>query len=199
MLYGLIRLLIFSLLFLVIFVLIKKSHFVHKKRLQIISLVVAVTLCTLSGLVPFENTFFSFSSPEKAYSYFNTGKAILTVNGEKSDLVVGKNRESYVYAVLAKADDGWKISLANNIKNVKIKGNGNITVIVERFASSNDYYVTVSDTSNKKNNVTDSDGSDFYCLENNNSDFLIYTYVAHINHFDDGYTVRVGDTEISLS
>lgn len=199
MLYGSLRVILFSAIFIICLILTAKVNPRLKQKYRLISLILSMVFCTISGMLPVENLIFSFSSPEQAYKYYNVGKIVLTVNGENSDLVIGEKKDTYVYAMIPKTSDGWKISFANNVKRIGIVGNSSTTVEIEQFKNSSDYYVSVSDISSEQKDVSDNMGASFACLKKENTNTTYYTYIAHISKFNEDYTVFIGDTEMKIS
>ena len=67
MVFSVIRLLFFAAVVIAGFVIIKKRKKVNMCRALSALFIAAVILTTVSGLIPVENAFISFSTPEKAY------------------------------------------------------------------------------------------------------------------------------------
>ena len=88
MLFVFIRLAFWGIAFVIGFCLIRKSRVKNRKRWSMIALIAAVAMVTIIALIPFENVFVTFSSPESAYHYNHSGKAELVISGEKPDFVV---------------------------------------------------------------------------------------------------------------
>ena len=88
MLFVFIRLAFWGIAFVIGFCLIRKSRVKNRKRWSMIALIAAVAMVTIIALIPFENVFVTFSSPESDYQYNHSGKAELVISGEKTDFVV---------------------------------------------------------------------------------------------------------------
>lgn len=168
-------------------------------RIFLIVLVMAQTsvLC----LFPVENYLFSFESVENAYHYANSGEIETVIEGEDSELVVGKNDNVYVYLVIPKTKHGFKASVGADLKRVFYNFTNGIRVEIYQHRSIDDFYVSVTDTG----------GGDFSAMDNVNSEFypvaeeiepvgeIYYTYYAFINAENGQYELTVnGETVAKL-
>lgn len=200
MLFVSVRIIFWSVAFIVCFFLIKKSRIVHKRKWYIIALIAAVILTVVSALIPIENAFITFSSPEATYNYTHSGEVSLVVNGEKTDFVIGKNGDTDVYAIIPKSGNGWKLGMGSDTKKVIQTLSDGITVCVYQYKNSGDCYITVLDTNGGASEVSDNHNSEFYYLDKTNSTLnkTFYTYYAYINEFDDRYTLIVNGNTIRL-
>lgn len=198
MLFVIIRLIFWSLAFIVCFLLIRKSHIIHKRKWSLIAFAMAVVLITVSALIPIENAFVTFSSPKSAYNYNHCGNVTLIVDGKKTDFVVGVKGDTSVYAIVPKSDDGWKLGMGLDTKRIFKTISDGINIYVYHYKNSNDYYITVLDTNGGSSEITDNHGSKFQCLDKSNSALnkIFYTYYAYISNFDDQYTLTVNGKEI---
>ena len=84
------------------------------KIVKILSCIIAIILLTVSMIVPFENMFVSFTSPEEAFKYTNPKTQVLfSIDGEDTTFVVGKISEAkYTSLILPKKNDRWKVGMA---------------------------------------------------------------------------------------
>lgn len=107
MIYIALRVIVCLLILLISILGILKSK-IHKKKLWI-SLAVAVSfiIASASYLVPIENLFIAFDTPEDAYFYTHqTEKVEDIVYGQDSCLIVGEDS----YGFISKKGDGYKLS-----------------------------------------------------------------------------------------
>lgn len=200
MFFVIIRIIFWSIAFIISFLLIRKSRIIHKRQWATVTLVVAVILTSISALIPIENALITFSSPESAYNYNNSGNVKLIVDGEKTDFVVGTKGDADVYLIIPKSNDGWKLGMGLDTKKVFQTISNGITIYVYKYKNTDDYYITVLDTNGGSTNITDNHNSKFKHLEKFNSILgkTFYTYYAYINNFDDQYTLTVNGNSIII-
>lgn len=194
------RLVFGSLIFVICFALIRKLHIIHKQIWLISAFIMAIIMTTISALIPIENAFVTFSSPQSAYNYNNSGSVKLIVNGEKTDFIVGSKGDTNVYIIVPKSNDGWKLGMGLDTKRVIQTISDGISVNVYQYKDSDDYYITVLDTSGGASDVTDNRSSKFQCLEKSNSvlNETFYTYYAYVNDYNDQYALTVNGETIKI-
>ena len=176
-------------------------YVVKKKKAKKYQLILFVTcilvLWSVSGLLPVENIFITFSSPEKAYEYVNSEKIQLVVGGDHTTFVVGKESpRKYVYLIIPKSDSGWKIGRGLDTKLIKQKVVDEIVVRVYQYRNTDDYYVTVSDVRGNVVDINDNNDSIFHVLEEIKGGY--YTYYAYVNKITDQYSITVNGEEVKL-
>lgn len=199
--YGLIRTVVFLILTIICAYIIKKSKIINKKRWKFIMLLFMVVLCEVSSLFPFENSIITFSSPEKAYSYFNPVKDIeLIVNGNETDFVIGSGSS---FLILPKTDKGWKTSTGSEIESVCKKRIEGITVAtIYKHRKHDDLYVMISCVEGTQNEISDNAGSEFYSIKYADAGESFgdyYLYLAHINISDKPYYITVNGEKFWLT
>lgn len=200
MFFLIIRLAFWSIAFIISILLIKKTQVRHKHRWSIIAFIIAVIMTTIFALLPIENAFITFSSPESAYNYNHSGNVKLVVDGEKTDFVVGAKEDRYIYAIVPKSNSRWKMGMDLDTKRIFQTISDGITIYMYQYKNTNDYFITVSDTKGGSSDITDNHNSEFKYLEKSNSTLgkTFYTYYAYINNFDDQYTLTVNDKSIKI-
>lgn len=200
MLFVLIRLAFWSIAFIISLLLIRKSQVRHKYRWSIVAFIVAVIMTTIFAFIPIEKAFITFSSPESAYNYNHSGNVKLIVEGEKTDFVVGAKGDVYIYAIVPKSNNRWKIGIGLDTKRIIQTISDGITIYIYQYKNTNDYFITVLDTKGGLSDITDNHNSEFKYLEKSNSTLskTFYTYYAYINGFDDQYTLTVNDKSIKI-
>ena len=200
MLFVMFRIIFWSLVFCGCFLLIRKSHIIHKCKWSLIALLGAVVLTTVSALLPIENIFVTFSSPQSAYNYNHSGDVKLIVDGEKTNFVVGVKGDVNIYAIIPKSDNGWKLGMSFDTKRVIQKISDGVTIYMYQYKNTDDYYITVLDTNGGLSKISDNLGSEFQYLDKSNSTLnkTFYTYYAYINNFNDQYTLTVNDKTIKV-
>ncbi len=200
MLFTIIRLVVFSMFFIISLLIIRKTNVKHKHKWSIVSFVISIVLTTILALTPIEKSLITFSSLEAAYNYNHSGSIELIVEGEMTDFVVGTKDDTYIYAVIPKVTDGWKIGIGSDVKKFAKAINDGITINVYRYKNTSDYFITVLDTKGGATAITDKYNSEFKISENFNSTLnkTFYTYYAYINNFDEQYSVNVNGKTIKI-
>lgn len=194
------RLVFGSLIFVICFALIRKLYIIRKQLWLISAFIMAIIITTISALIPIENAFVTFSSPQSAYNYNNSGSVKLIVNGEKTDFIVGSKGDTNVYIIVPKSNDGWKLGMGLDTKRIAKTISDGISVYVYQYKNSDDYYISVLDTSGGPSDVTDNRSSKFQCLEKSNSALneTFYTYYAYVNDYNDQYVLTVNGKTIKI-
>lgn len=198
MLFITIRLIFLCLAFTIGFIVIKRINIIHKRKWYLIVFAMVVILTTISALVPIENAFITFSSPESAYQYSNSGDVKLIVDGKETDFIIGAKGKTNSYAIIPKTDRGWKMSIGIDTKRVVQTMSDGIIIYVYQYKNSDDYYITIMDTNGGSLIITDNNNSTFYALSETNSALnkTFYTYYASINGINEQYTLTVNGRTI---
>lgn len=200
--YGLIRIII------LLVILLSTGSIIHKrfgrnKKTEIKVLILTVILDLIVGVLlmvyPIEDVFISFDSIDAVFGYTSRGVVEHTIDGKNSTMAFGRREGSnVVYYVLPKDSKGWKIGSAKdlNVYHMQIPYKG-LSIIVERFRDTDDYYVTIFDTSNEEKTIVDKNGTIYYkgyydagagtCL-----------YHAYVNRFDLDYYIIVNGRTIEM-
>ena len=181
---------------------IKKSNTEHKHKLRLAFAGVSVALVAVLPFLPFENLFMNFDSPEEAYEYYIFGKSNieLVVEGNDCDLVVDRKSDVDSYLIIPKNEDGWKIGIGSDTKNILQRFSNGVDVCIYQYKNTGDYFITILDTSGGELNVSDEFDTKFYSLTKSN-DFTgqaFTTYYAHLDNFDPQYYVTVNGNKIVL-
>lgn len=200
MLFAITRIILGITIFIIGYFSIGKIKSINAFRKLIITFMLTIILTTLSALIPLENVFVTFSSPESAYNYNHSGKVKLIVNGSKTDFIVGEKNGTDVYLIVPKSDNGWKQGLGLDTKRICDKISDGITVYVYQYKSTDDYYIVLLNTNGGPLNITDNNNSEFIYSERPNSilNKTFYTYYAYLNSFNRQYTLTVNGENVSL-
>ena len=200
--FGFVRLLLALLVFAVAFICIRKSGIKRKRAVTLVLACTAVITVSLSMLIPFENAFVTFHTPESAFQYINMKtKVKLTVDGENSCLVVGEKGNVNQYLIIPKAADGWKLGRGADTKIIKSERIDSVSVCVYQHQKTGDCYITVIDTEGKPVELHDTYKSVFtYLPEETVSPNKEYgTYYAYIPQPDEAYRLSVNGNNVTLS
>lgn len=200
MFFVIFRLAFWSLIFVVCILLIRKSHTIYKRRWSIIIFIITVILITISSLLPIENTFITFSSPQSSYQYNHLGYVKLVISGKQTDFVVGSNGNTDYYTIIPKSDEGWKLGMGVNTKRISQTISDGVAIDVYQYKDSDDYYISILNTNPGALKITDNCDSEFQSLSEVNSALheTFYTYYAYISHFDSQYILTVDDKTIKI-
>ncbi|MBQ8447459.1 MAG: hypothetical protein IJX27_00840 [Clostridia bacterium] len=198
--FGIIRLIIGIIFLIFSIIVIRKSIVSHKRVLYFVSTGVAVALIAVLTILPFENLFITFDSPKSSYEYYTSGKSNieLIVEGTDCDLVVDCKNDAYTCLIIPKNSNGWKIGTGLNTKRIFQKISNGITVYIYQYKNTNDYFITIFDTSGGELEILDSYNTEFEFLKKNN-EFIgkeFTTYYAYIPNFNSQYCVVVNGYEI---
>ena len=200
MLFAITRIILGITIFIIGYFLIGKIKSINAFRKLIITFMLTIIFTTLSALIPLENVFVTFSSPESAYNYNHSGKVNLIVNGSKTDFIVGEKNNTDVYLIVPKSDNGWKQGLGLDTKRICDKISDGITVYVYQYKNTDDYYIVLLNTNGGPLDITDNNNSEFIYSESANSilNKTFYTYYAYLNSFNRQYTLTVNGENVSL-
>ncbi len=176
-----------------------------KKQRITLAIIAAIAAVIISSLIPVENAFMTFSSPEDAckYVYFDSNKIELTVDGNESSLAVLRRGNTYNYIIVPKSDDGWKLDSGmatglnskTRLVNV-IRPSDEYTVEILRYADTSEYYIGVTGHYSSISAISDSLGSDFYHLVSDSGAY--HTYYAYINGYGEDYELTLNGEAYDL-
>ena len=153
----------------------------------------ACLLWILSGIVPFENWFYTFPSLEAAYKYYGKSAQYVAVEGESSALVItqdSRRRNTQYIKFFVKEKDGWGLSSAFDLKVQLTASEGNFWIHVYRYKDSEDFFVMLSDWNYKQLQVSDQYGTGF--IEHSWPDNVEeYSYYGFIRSWAEPYIVVI--------
>jgi len=177
MLYALVRIIIWGCVFAVAYYqIIKKSKIIKKRRVAILSFVLCLLLCSLTGYLPVENLFISFKTPESVLWYFNDSKVDDVVHGNDSSMVIlsNKRNSSTGHLIVPRSPKGYKIPSIHSTRRILRKSSYIARFDVYSVIGTDDYYiighlfseedeVTISDTNGTVRYIADRIG-DIYSV-----------------------------------
>lgn len=200
LMFGFIRLLLALLIFAGAFILFGKSGIKRKRAVTIVLACTAVIIVSLSMLIPFENAFFTFQTPESAFQYVNMKTDVkVTVYGEKSCLVVGEKGKVDQYLIIPKSSDGWKLGRGADTKIIKSEMADSVAVCVYQHKKTGDCYISVFDTEGEPIELHDNYKSVFAYSEETVSPNKEYgTYYAYISYADGEYQLTVNGRTVTI-
>ena len=198
MTFSLVRNLFIIIFTAVCFLFIIKSNIVNKRKWIVTSFLMSIVLVGLSYIGPIENAFITFPTAESAYNYSKEGSVKYIIEGEESDLAIGKKENDKAYAnilaIIPKTNDGWKLSTLGDLKRVTSSSLRGVSIDVYQYKNSDDYYIMVYCLKNNTLELTDNRDSKFEYFEGKNG--TNQTYCTYIHCFDEEYVITVDGNPI---
>lgn len=196
--YGTVRVIFWCFIFGICAFLMKKHKILRKKNV-IVAAVVIVVFCILSVMFPIENNFLTFSTPERAFNYINFEKVVLVVEGKESAFVIGEREKAdYVYLVVPKCSNGWKLGRGIDIRLKEQTAIEDIVISLYQYNESNDYYINILDMGGENLEINDSCESSFVRLDNEEMNTDYVSYFANVSQYDKNYCINVNGLKISF-
>lgn len=179
---------------------IRRSGIKNKKRCGAILAVMSMVMMSLSAMVPVENAFVTFSTVEDAYCYMHNENIAATSNGSQTALVIGRDNEKYTFSAVLRSNDGWKLGTGIGLSSDTIVSDG-IVIQIYRYQNTADYYITVEAADGVRLNVSDSVGSHYQCMINEDtvSGEQYYMYYVCVTAPAESYSVNVNNRLVQLS
>lgn len=161
----------------------------------------AFVLNIILTVVPFENAFLTFSSPEAAFHYKQRGKVTFIVSGLTSDLVMAESRGKEGFSVIPKTQYGWKIDSGLNVEMLPSTVCGDTSILALRYKKTNEYYIMLKSPDGSAMCIHDSYGSQFlpYKRHNSQTQEMEYTYFAHLDTLTRNYAIWINETEYEIT
>lgn len=199
MFFIIIRLIIFLL---VLFLLLGKEGGKKSKTKKTVVIIFSVFLLAVSALIPFENLFVTFSTAESSYKYHNQGTPVITVDGQATSLVVGQKGNTSIYNIIPKVDNGWKLGMGYNLKNIyqSIDSADKNLINVFQYKNTNEFYLVVTNFEGKNLQINDSMNSEFLLPEisDKNGSASDCVYYAYVNALGSDYVLCVNGVDVPI-
>lgn len=198
MLFSVVRILLFVIILLICYFVIKKKIMMKERSLRMLSIFVAVIFIFVFSFIA--NAFISFSSPESAYRYSQNADVKLVVTGNTSDFVIGEKGDKYVLAAVPKENAKWKVGLGSYIKIVSQFFSDDVSISVYQYKNTEEYYIVVFGLKGEELTIFDNRNSSFYTLNREASvvNKTYYSYYAYVNAFDEQYIITVNGKLICM-
>ncbi len=190
-LYVFVRILITVLLIAVIFLINKIRPFIKKHSTLAIIVIACFSLSAVMNLIPFENVFTSFETPEEAANYYSNSDIENIIYGENTCLVLYKS-ETNARKILTKEENGWKIHTGFENKQSHMTLIDRTTVYVINLKNSTDQYLVVSNAFKNELKISDNIDSVFYRTEKG-------TYFAYLSNLSNDYILNIDGKECKLT
>lgn len=198
--YMLIRgILSFVLAIATIFVL-KKTQIRKNVIVRVVPIIVAVLSFYMFSLCPAENVFINFDSPEKAFHYLYSGDIQEVANGESSGLVIYTKNGALGQAIIPKNKNGWKLDVFQKNKSDTSKIVNKNIINIYRTRDTDDYYVMVWTLTSDVSDISDSNGSVFMRVKNDNDSHISdgTIFFAYVKSLDENYSLNIDGDNILM-
>lgn len=199
--YSLFRIIIFVILFILCILLYRKKNCNINKDAIIVISIINITLCTILFLIPIENLFLKFESPEKV---FNNGNLIDVIEGDKSGMILYYKGNTYSFTIIPKVENNWKLGTIKDYKEIVNKNIDGGVINIYKYNNSEDYYITIMFLIIDKednNTIYDNINSNFekFSKDINNTNKKTSIYYSNIKNFNDKYIVTVNNVNINFN
>lgn len=178
---------------------LKRTKRLPSRKAYLTIIISDILLVTVLSLIPVENLFYTFKTPEDAFRYYNSdvNRIELVVEGEQSDFVVGiKNNTSTILA-LPKTKDGWKTGTGLQLKTAAWEVSDDIMVSIYHSRGTSDFFVSIRRTNGGELTISDEYDTEFLPLSENKNSYA--SYYGHVANLDSQYRVTVNGKEIVLN
>lgn len=138
----------------VLFVLIKYTKTIYKRKCCIAAFIAVSITVSLLYLIPFENAFITFSTPEKAFRYTNSWDIDNIVSGTETSFVIASKNNVNTYKIVPKTQKCWKLASIATKDMFQYFCNG-ISIHIYRYKNSSDYYIALFVLMAGQINITD--------------------------------------------
>ena len=202
-----IRFLVFGAIFVALLVLVRKSKWVHKKWMTILSAILVLVLWSVSTMFPPENLFLTFPTARSAYYYMNMDHITDVLEGDESCLILSIKGSTTGMEFLPKKSSGYQLSNLTTERRIgsyyPSTKSGGCFITIYQINHTDDYYI-LGDWRTEKNNK-------FELSDNQNSEFLFYSteipdgtisysFYMSFNNLTEDYELYLNeDTTISFS
>lgn len=205
MMYFIVRLIFAIIIFIIFYLIIKKSKIVNKKACVTILFFSVIVLLNVLYFIPVENSFISFPSAEKAFTYANkqTSKDILcVVDGKETTLIIAASGDSYIEKVFPKTEKGWKINTGLKTNPAAMQHYNSFYIKPYTYKDSSDRFIKIVNLDGGETKISDNRNSQFQCVKGEfipASGKTMFYYYTCVQATDDEYIISLNGEEISLS
>jgi hypothetical protein len=190
--YDGIRLSIFTVIFLAVWLIISKSSRANKKRKTRIAFIVCVIFALLSTLVPLENQLIAFHSAETAFKYNRKGDINAVIGGKRSAMILYSDTKTSAPTIYPRTERGYNLdvyprfSTENYSAKSKEKSDELYNIVIYHVKKTSDFYLMIwKSFSTNTIEISDNYSSEFICIEEGEKDgskyFQYYAYVENLS------------------
>lgn len=157
-----------------------------------------MTLCIIVFLIivimPFENLFLKFNTPETAFKYTtNNCDIIKVVKSNQTALIIYLEKSSTYATIFSKSGGKWKAPFWPDKQSILRLENGEI-VLVTKEPKSNNFYIMITTSSDVKL-VSDNQNSNFEIFLEN--DYWTH-YVAYVSDYEGDYIININGEQYKI-
>lgn len=182
---------LFSILFITLIIFtFKRKNYKHKP----LKMILCIIFCLIIIIMPFENLFLKFNTPEIAFKYTtNNCDIVKVVKGDQTALVIYRERSSTYATVFTKSGAKWKAPFWPDKQSFFRLENG-ATVCTTKEPNSDSFYIMIT-TSKDIKLVNDNQNSDFEIFLED--DYWI-DYVAYVKNYEGDYIINIDGKEYKI-
>ena len=168
-----------------------------KRKLRVLVFLLAFTSIFWLAMIPFENLFVTFSTPDELFDYYGNSTERRYIVGEESLMMVYVDKDGIrSFEMARKAKQGWKIVALPGIRRVYGHSYDGIVVNIFHCARTKDYYVRVGDTIGNVQEITDNRGTMLWHEGATRKN--VSGWSGYVIHFDETYAINVNGNWIPV-
>ena len=146
-------------------------------------------------IMPFENLFLKFDTPEQALKYCVKNSIIIeTVENEKTTLIIYKESGSTKATIINNRNGKWKAPFLPNDQDLFSLGMEG-TVLITRERNSNNFYIMIAVDPDIKS-VTDNQNSNFELFSKTS---MRNHYVTYVENCTDNYIIDIDGSKYQVN
>ncbi len=146
-------------------------------------------------IMPFENLFLKFDTPEQAFNYGGNNWTIIdTIENEKSALIIYDENGSTFSTLVRKSGDKWKAAFLPEDQDLFSLGMEG-TVLITRERNSNNFYIMIAVDPDIKS-VTDNQNSNFELFSKTS---MRNHYVTYVENCTDNYIIDIDGSKYQVN
>ncbi|WP_305140276.1 hypothetical protein [Thomasclavelia cocleata] len=188
--FRIIRLLL-ALSFIIIAIVFLKRKSVKFKLLKAI---ICIIICLIIIIMPFENIFIKFSTPELAFKKTsNNCEIVKIIEKENTALIIYQEKSSTYATLINRTGDKWKAQFWPDKQTLTRLENGEI-ILVTNERKSNNFYIMVSVNYNTQM-ISDNKNSYFETFSSNDKRT---NYVAYVENCDEEYIINIDNYKYQI-
>ncbi|MCM1226057.1 MAG: hypothetical protein NC320_01355 [Clostridium sp.] len=145
-------------------------------------------------LIPFENLFLKFDTPEKAFNYSHSNaKIIKIIDEDNSALVIYREKGSTYSKILYNSDDKWVSRIFPDKQILSRTENNDIYMLTKEKNSNNFYFMITVDSDVKA--LTDNYNSSFEIYFSNQ---YFVGYAAYVENCTGEYIINIDGNKYQI-
>ena len=162
---------------------LKRKNF----KFKLLKAFISIIICLIIIIMPFENLFIKFSTPESAFKKTtNNCEIIKIIEKENTALVIYQENNSTYATLINKIGDKWKAQFWPDKQTLTRLENGEI-ILLTKERKSNNFYIMISVNYNTQI-ISDNKNSNFEAFSSNDKRT---NYVTYIENCDGEYIINI--------